>query len=305
MLIIGNQIRLVRSPLASAARQRFDLLFKTLARRQVEAGANWLMIDLGPQRRNAGADLAWLVETIQDEVTVPLVLRGDDPSALALGIRAAEAQVMIDATLPGAGEPGPYLELTTRYSTLIALTACPDALPLPTDERLERVTASLIPLAFEAGLELDEIYVDPLTTALTCDQPMVPVAVETLRLLKIAADPAPNTIVHLDDVADGVSDVSRPYISQAYLAMVLAAGIDALVLNPLDPELMEALRLISERDPTTGFDRLLLRLYDVTKAEVDLEPSFVDRADPEQVNLYKTIQVLNNDLLYADGYLRA
>lgn len=304
MLIIGNQIRLARSPLASAVRQRFDLLFKTLARRQVEAGANWLMIDLGPQRRNAGADLAWLVETIQEEVILPLVLRGDDPTALALGIRAAEAQVMIDATLPGAGNPEPYLELATRYNTSIALSACPEALPLPLDDRLERVTASLLPFAFEAGLELDEVFVDPLTTALTCDQPMVPVAVETLRLLKIAADPAPNTIIHLSDVADGVADVSRPYISQAYLAMVLAAGIDALVLNPLDPDLMEALRLLLERDPTTGYDRLLLRLYDVAKAEVDLEPSFVDQSDPEQVNLYKTVQVLNNDLLYADGYLR-
>jgi len=305
MLVIGNQIRLARSPLASAMRQRFDLLFQTLARRQVEAGANWLMIDLGPQRRDAGADLAWLVETIQQEVIVPLVLRGDDPEALALGIRAAEAQIMVDATLPGAGDPEPYLELATRYNTFIALSACPNGLPDPTDDRLERVTASLLPLAFETGLELEEIYVDPLTTALTCDQPMVPVAVETLRLLKIGADPAPNTIVHLDDVADGVADVSRPYVSQAYLAMVLAAGIDAVVLNPLDPELMDALRVLVGRDPTTGYDRLLLRLYDVTKAEVDLEPSFVDRADPEQVNLYKTIQVLNNDLLYAGGYLRA
>lgn len=305
MLLIGNQIRLARSPLASAVRQRFDLLFQTLARRQVEAGANWLMIDLGPQRRNAGPDLAWLVETIQKEVTVPLVLRGDDPAALEAGIRAAEAQVMIDATLPGAGEPGPYLELAGRYNTYLALSACPDGLPLPTDDRLERVTASLIPLAFEAGLELDEIYVDPLTTALTCDQAMVPVAVETLRLLKIAAEVAPNTIVHLDDVGDGVADVSRPYISQAYLAMVLAAGLDALVLNPLDPELMDTLRVLVERDPTTGYDRLLLRLYDVTKAEVDLDPSFVDRGDPEQVNLFKTIRVLNNQVLYADSYLRA
>lgn len=305
MLIIGNQIRLSRAPLASALRQRYDLLFKTLARRQVEAGANWLLIDLGPQRRSAGADLAWLVETIQEEVTLPLVLRGDDPNALALGIRAAGAQVMIDATLPGAGNPEPYLELATRYNTSIALPACPDSLPLPTDERLERVTTSLLPVAFDAGLELDEIFVDPLTTALTCDQPMVPVAVETLRLLKIAADPAPRTVVHLDDVADGVADASRPYISQAYLAMVLAAGVDALVLNPLDPDLMEALRLLLERDPTTGYDRLLLRLYDVTKAEVDLDPSTVDRSDPDQINLYKTSQVLHNDLLYADGYLRA
>jgi 5-methyltetrahydrofolate--homocysteine methyltransferase len=304
MLLIGNQIRFSRSALASAMRQRFDLLFKTLARRQVEAGANWLLIDLGPQRRNAGSDLAWLVETIQDEVIMPLVLRGDDPTALAHGIRVAEAQVLIDATLPGAGDPEPYLELAERYDSALALSACPDALPLPTEERLAQVTDVLLPKAFDAGRELDEVYVDPLTTALTCDQPMVPVAVETLRLLKVAADPAPNTIIHLDDVADGAAVSAKPYILQAYLAMVLAAGVDALVVNPLDPDLMDVLRVITERDPTTDYDRLLLRLYDVTKTEAEIDPAFINESDPEQINLYRTVQVLNNDLLYADGYLR-
>ena len=43
-------------------------------------------------------------------------------------------------------------------------------------------------MALEAGLALDDLYVDPLVAALTCDQPMVPATVETLRLLKVAAD---------------------------------------------------------------------------------------------------------------------
>ncbi|MCL7454830.1 MAG: methyltetrahydrofolate cobalamin methyltransferase, partial [Anaerolineae bacterium] len=72
MLFVGNQIRLSRPPLDSAVKQRFDLLIKTLARRQVEAGANWLLVDLGPRRKRAADDLAWLVRTIQAEVTVPL-----------------------------------------------------------------------------------------------------------------------------------------------------------------------------------------------------------------------------------------
>ena len=53
----------------------------------------------------------------------------------------------------------------------------------------------------------------------------------------------------------------------------------------------------------TDYDRLLIRLFDVTKAEVELEPAFVNQADPEQVKLYKTVRVLNNNLLYAGGYL--
>jgi cobalamin-dependent methionine synthase I len=304
MLFVGNQIRLSRPPLDSAVKQRFDLLIRTLARRQVEAGANWLLVDLGPRRKRAADDLSWLVRTIQAEVTVPLALRGDDPVALEAGLEAARAEVMIDATLPGVTESGPYIELANRYDALLALSASPGGLPTPTEERLTLVSDELLPQALGTDLTLDEIFVDPLVTALTCDQPMVPVTVETLRLLKIAAEPAPNTLVHLEDVSDGAADAAKPYINQAYLSMLLAAGVDALVANPLDPDLLDVLRVVRDRDPTTPYDRLLLRLFDVTKAEVELDPSFADPSDPEQVKLLRTVQVLNNELLYADSYLR-
>ena len=305
MFLIGNEIRLVRMPLASAVSQRREQLIKTMARRQVEAGANWLLLDLGPQRKNAGEDLAWLVRTVQDEIMVPLALRGDDPTALEAGIQVARGQVLVDATLPGVKDPDAFLDLARRHDTLLALSACPGGLPTPTEERLTYVSETLLPKVFAAGLSLERFYVDPMVTALTCDQPMVPVTVESLRLLKVAAEPAPNTLVHLDDVADGVADVAKPYITQAFLTMLLAAGVDALVANALDPDLLDVLRIVQERDPVTAYDRLMLRLYDVTKVEADLEPSFVNQEDPEQANLYKTVRVLNNDVLYAGGYLQA
>jgi len=276
-----------------------------MARRQVEAGANWLLLDLGPQRKSAGEDLAWLVTTVQDEVMVPLALRGDDPVAVEAGIHAAHGKVLIDATLPGVEAPDPFIELARRHGTLLALSACADGLPTPTEERLAYVSETLLPKAFAAGLSLEQVYIDPLVTALTCDQPMVPATVETLRLLKVAAEPSPNTLVHLDDLADGVADAARPYVTQAYLTMVLAAGVDALVANASDPDVLDVLRIVQERDPVTDYDRLLLRLFDVTKAEATLDLGFVNQADPEQVKLYKTVRVLTNELLYAGGYLQA
>jgi cobalamin-dependent methionine synthase I len=305
MLLIGNQIRMSRGALAAAVDQRYELLVKTLARRQVEGGATWLLVDMGPQRKNAADDMAWLVKTIHGEVTLPLVLRSDDPAAMEAGLRASRDRVLIDATLPGVIDLDPFLALARQYEAGLAFSACPEGLPTPTDERLALVTETLLPKVLSSGLRLNDIYVDPLVTALTCDQPMVPSTVETLRLLKIAAEPVPNTLIHLDDITDGVADAAKPYISQAYVAMLLSAGLDALVANVLDPDLMEVIRVVSSRDAATPYDRLMVRLFDVTKAEVDLDPAFVDRSDPEQVKFFKTVQVLNNDLIYADSYLKA
>ena len=305
MLLIGNQIRLARAILSAGVARRRASLFKTLARQQVEAGAGWLLVDLGPQRKGAAADLAWIVQTIYDEVWVPLVLRSDDPAALEAGLQVAKDKVLIDATLPGVDDLDPFLALAQRYGAGLALSASPGGLPLPTEERLALVTETLLPKAFDAGLSLEDVYVDPLVAALTCDQPAVPATVETLQLLKVAADPAPNTLVHLDDIADGVADAAKPYITQAYVTMLLAAGIDALVANPLDPELMEVMRVVRDRDVAVPYDRLLVRLFDVTKTDVELDVASIDESDPEQVALFKTVQVLNNKVIYADSYLNA
>jgi 5-methyltetrahydrofolate corrinoid/iron sulfur protein methyltransferase len=299
MLLIGNQIRLTRGILAAALRQRKGSLFQTLARQQVEAGANWLLVDMGPQRKDAAGDLAWLVGTIHDQLSIPLVLRCDDPVALEAGLKAARDQILIDATLPGVADIAPFLSLAQRYGTRLAFSACPGGLPVPTDERLTLVTETLLPQTLDAGLALEDVYVDPLVAALTCDQPMVPATTETLRLLKVAAEPAPNTLVHLDDIADGVADAAKPYVTQAYVTMLLAA----LVANPLDPYLMEVIRVVRERDVTTTYDRVLLRLYDVSNAETELDPASIDQSDPAQVSLFKTVQVLTNKLIYADSYL--
>jgi cobalamin-dependent methionine synthase I len=305
MLLIGNQIRLSRALLAAAVERQRDSLFKTLARQQVEAGAHWLLVDMGPQRKNAAQDLAWLVSTIHDEVSIPLVLRSDDPGALEAGLQSARDKVMIDATLPGVVDAAPFVALAQRYKTSLALSSCPGGLPTPTEERLGLVTETLLPRVLAAGLTLQALYIDPLVVALTCDQPMVPATVETLRLLKVAAEPAPNTLVHLDEIADGVADVAKPYVTQAYVTMLLAAGLDALVANVLDPNLMEVMRVLRERDAATAYDRLLLRLYDVTKADVELDVASVDQSDPAQVDLFKTVQVLTNRVIYADSYLLA
>ena len=133
MFLIGNQIRLMRALLAAAVARRTRTLFATLARQQVEAGANWLLVDMGPQRKNAEDDLAWLVETIHSEVSIPLVLRSDDPAALEAGLKAARDRVLIDATLPGVTEIAPFLALAGKYKAGLAVSAA-----LSTTARIER-----------------------------------------------------------------------------------------------------------------------------------------------------------------------
>jgi hypothetical protein len=86
--------------------------------------------------------------------------------------------------------------------------------------------------------------------------------------------------------------------------MLLAAGVDYIIADPLDEQLKEFMRIANERDAGTGLGQLIVTLYDKTAASEKLTADDVDMSDPEQVEIYKTSQILYNDIIYTDSYLR-
>jgi hypothetical protein len=66
---------------------------------------------------------------------------------------------------------------------------------------------------------------------------------------------------------------------------------------------MEALHIIDSVDKSTSKARLYLDLYDTYARGEQFDISTTNMDDPELADLAKTIQVLQNELLYAPGYL--
>jgi hypothetical protein len=88
------------------------------------------------------------------------------------------------------------------------------------------------------------------------------------------------------------------------MVMLMGAGIDMVIADPLDRRLMEWIRVVEQRDDSTALNRLLLKLHDRVAAMEELQPDDVDFSDPEQVDIWKTVQVLLNKVIYTDSYLR-
>jgi cobalamin-dependent methionine synthase I len=210
---------------------------------------------------------------------------------------------LVNATSPAVTDVGAFVDVAAKYGAKLSLAACAGGIPTSTEARITLITETLVSQALEAAVPLKNLYIDPFVTALTCDQPHAPNTVNTLRLLKVAAEPVPNTLVHLGDISDGVSADVRGLVNRTYLVMLMGAGLDAVVMGPLDAEAQAFMRIVKERDGRTPLSRLLLRLYDVTAAGVELEAAAIDEGDPRQVAIYKTVQILTNQVIYADSYL--
>jgi 5-methyltetrahydrofolate corrinoid/iron sulfur protein methyltransferase len=305
MLLIGDHLRLGSPSVKTAVENKDKRAIQELAAKQVEAGARMLGIDLGPEKKKALQLMEWLVDTAQGAVDAPLALRSADPAAIEAGLKKARQQVLVNATSPAVTDVKPFVDVAAQYGAKLALAACKGGTPTSTEDRIGLITETLVPQALEAGVPVSNIYIDVFVTALTCDQPQVPNTVNTLRLLKVAAEVVPNTLVHLRDVSDGASDEVVGLINRTYLIMLMGAGLDAVAMDPLDAEAWAFMRIVKERDGRTPLSRLLLRLHDVTAAGAELDATAVDKGDPRQVAVYKTVQVLTNQVIYADSYLGA
>jgi hypothetical protein len=85
--------------------------------------------------------------------------------------------------------------------------------------------------------------------------------------------------------------------------MLMGTGLQMMIADPFDTDLKEVIRVIEERDGSSAVNQLYLSINDRIAAMEEPDISDVDMTDPEQVDIWRTVQILMNKIIYADSYL--
>ncbi len=305
MYIIGENIHIISEKVKEALAQRDVLFFQDLAVRQVEAGAQALDINLGPRKKDGEEVFPWMVELLEAVVDVPLSFDTTNLAGIEAGLKKiTKAQPIINSTSaePERLERVPLL--AKQYQTkLIALTMGSSGIPIAADERVNIAVEKLIPRMMEIDYSMENLIIDPLVLTVSGCQQYCPHLIEAVRTLQYAWDPAPAISVGLSNVSNAVPAQNRALINRTYCAMLMGVGLQMMIANPMDEPLKETVRVIEERDESTAVGRLYLKIADrIANME---EPTIddVDLSDPEQEAIWKTIQILLDKVIYAEGYL--
>jgi 5-methyltetrahydrofolate corrinoid/iron sulfur protein methyltransferase len=305
MYIIGENIHIISPRVKEALAEKNIRFFQELAIKQVEAGAHYLDLNIGPQKKAGHEIMPWLVKGIQEVVDVPLVLDTTNLAAIEEGLKVAKHQCIINSTSAEEERLATVPPLAKKYNAkLIALTMGKSGIPVSAEERVNIALEYLIPRAVELGIPMEDLLIDPLVLTVSGCQEYCPECIEAVRMIKLAGDPPPMTNAGLSNVSNAVPNEMRPLINRTYLVMLMAAGLDYVIANPLDTQQNEFIRIVTQRDDSTALGRLVLTLYDKTAAGERLSAEDVDMSDPEQVALFKTAQILYNQVIYTDSYLR-
>lgn len=249
--IIGELINASREQVRAALVNKDERVIRALARAQVEAGATVLDLNAGVTHEREVEYLVWLVEVVQDEVgDVRLSLDTSNPKAMEKALSVCKAKAIINSISNEASREE-ILELAVEADVeVIGLPMGQRGVPRDAQDRLEEARC-LLERCAERGITKDRMLIDILCMSVGSDPKQGLAALEAARLIKDELGVR---------VCGAVSNVSfglpkRRLLNKAYLAMMVAAGVDAVIMDPTDERLRETL-LASEA--LVGRDRYCL-----------------------------------------------
>jgi 5-methyltetrahydrofolate corrinoid/iron sulfur protein methyltransferase len=306
MYMIGENIHIISPRVKEALAERDGGFFVELARKQQAAGADALDLNIGPQKKSGPEVMDWLVDCMQEAVPgMTISFDTTNLAAIEVGLEKLDGGAIVNSTSAEEERLANVPPLAAKYGAkLIALCMEKSGIPVTADARVGIAMEKLIPRAQEVGMPIQDLMVDPLVLTVSGCQEYVPHAIEAVRMLKMVADPPPMTVVGLSNVSNAVPAEHRPLLNRVYMVMLMGAGLDAAILDPLDDDLMQVIETVETRDDSTPVQALYLKLFDAVQAGEELQAEDVDMDDPAQRAIWKTVEVLLNKVIYTDSYLR-
>ena len=236
---------------------------RNLAVRQVEAGASGVDLNIGPQKKAGTEILPWLVQAVQEVVDVPLCLDTTNLAAIEEACKVVKQQPIINSTSAEEERLEKVPLVAKKYNTrLIALTMEAEGIPVSADARVNIALEKLLPRAEEAG-PADHGYAG---RSVGADRQRLPAV--RARVHRGRAHPAGGRRSAArrkgwpEQRFQCRAERDAPLINRVYCVMLMGAGMNTMIADPLDRQLSEFIRIVEQRDGSSSLGRLLLALHD-------------------------------------------
>lgn len=247
--IIGERINPTGKKLLSA-----ELRQGSLARvvqeaiQQVQNGADLLDVNVGLPDIDEVAMLLKAVNAVQKVVNVPLQLDSTDPKALEAALQVYHGKALVNSVNGKEESITTVLPLVKRYGACV-LGLCLDdkGIPPKAEGRLA-IARRIVERAASYGIAKENILIDCLVLTASAQQQEVLESIKAAQLVKEQLGVA--TVLGVSNVSFGLPQ--RPLLNRTYLAMAVAAGLDAPIINPHDTEMVDT---IKAAQVLTGRDR--------------------------------------------------
>jgi len=249
MILIGERINGMFTDVKQAIAEKNKQIIQELAKKQTEAGATYLDVNVGTAAADQEGTMQWLVETIQETCSTPLCLDSQKPAVTVAGLKVADTSsgIILNSTPLNRKNDDEildkYIEMAEQAgqkASIIALTMDKNGVPQDVDTRVA-IAAEIVQKAMEKGFDAQRLYIDPIVLPVKVPNAQVQASniLAAMDQIKYLADPAPHMTVGLSNVSQGTTE--RSLINRVFLAIAVSHGLDSAIVDVLDENLMNVL----------------------------------------------------------------
>ena len=238
VVIIGERLNPAGKKMLQQALRNHDMDYVLReAIKQQEQGAHVLDINMGLPDIDEVEMLKEAVIEVQGIVSLPLQIDSSNIEALEAAVRVYNGKPLINSVNGKKESLDAILPIAKKYGAcVLGLTLDERGIPETAEERLE-VARRIVQAALKIGIPKEDVFIDCLVVTASAQQTLVKETLKAVRLVK--EELGVKTVLGVSNVSFGLPQ--RPIINKTMLAMALAEGLDAPIMNPGDEGMMEAI----------------------------------------------------------------
>jgi hypothetical protein len=207
---------------------------RALARRQAEAGADYLDLNVDEVTTDADGRVAamrWLVEAVEDATDARLAFDSSSSVVLRAGLAASSRRAGPPLLNSAALDRLDVLDLAAEAGCPVVLSASgAGRMPAGAAERVENARA-LIEAATERGIGLGDLFVDALVLPVAVDPEVGGHFLDAVRTLRAEFGPGLHLTGGLSNVSFGLP--ARKLINDVFIDLAAGAGADSGIIDPV------------------------------------------------------------------------
>lgn len=245
-MMIGEKINPTgRKKLAAALQEENYDYVRELAKKQIEAGADILDVNVGMAGTDDVYYLPKVVKILVDEFDIPLCLDTPNPKALAAALPLVPGKALVNSVNGEDKSLDAVLPLVKEYNAaVIGLTIGEEG--ISNDPKIRLAAAKkIIERAAKIGIPIEDIVIDPLVMTVGADSKASFITLATIEMVR--REFGVNINLGASNVSFGLPE--RDIINQAFLALAMGAGASCAITDPMKYGLtIRAIDLLRARD---------------------------------------------------------
>lgn len=239
-LVIGERIHCISPVIRQALKERNPEPILKRAKEQIEAGADYIDVNIGPAEKDGEELMAWAVQLIQSEFdNVPLALDTVNRKAIEAGLKVYNSEK--GKAILNSADAGPridLIDLAAQYGAKVIGLCASEGLPRDCEDRVAFAT-TMLERAMEVGLDPSDILFDPLFLVVKGMQENQEQVLEAIRQI---TEMGLQTTGGLSNISNGAPKHVRPIMDAVFAAMAMQCGLSSAIINPCDKELMNTIK---------------------------------------------------------------